>query len=300
MVRTAARLACAAAAAILLSLAAPPPSVLRQAPAQGLESEGDYAIEEEYTVELTPTGDARVSDVLTYNISDFDDYAEIFESYPNLLTRRYRGDTDVGEIEDFDVKVNAKKGTVTVTFFSPGYAYNMGDHWVVYGFPFEPSKTREGEMVFVGEGVMNNEFTLFEEIEYQITSHVKLPDGATGVKYDHAKKTVTYQLPYTPAAPGNLLQRNRATFLPLFGLLSVLSLLLLAWLAFSSRRAPQYAATATSPPTPPVPQAQQAPGQPGAVGTFPPSAGHPRFCKNCGRALKESARSFCPGCGQPL
>jgi hypothetical protein len=278
------------------------PAQPRPLRAQGLETEGEYAIEEDYTIELTPTGDARVTDVMSYNVYDFDAYAAVFEKYPNLLTRRYRNDTDVGEIEDFDVKVNAKKAMVTVTFFSPGYAYNMGDHWSVFGFPFPPSKTSDSEVVFQGEGTMNNEFTLFEEAYFSSTYRVKLPQGSTGARFDSGEKALLYELPYRAPAAGNPLQRNRAVFIPLFGLLFVLSLVLLLGLVVSARRAPAAAPVASVPPAA-APQQSATTVPPAAPQQGPPAASSPaerRFCKSCGKPLGDKDRSFCSGCGKPL
>lgn len=257
---------------------------------QGLE-ETDLAIEEDYTIELTPTGDANITDVLRYDTDYFEEYAAVFEEYPNLLSRRYRGDTDVGEIENFDVKVDEKKATVTITFDSPGFAYNMGDTWDIYGFGYEPSKTRDTEMVFEGEGTLNNEFTLFEEAPLTVTTTVRFPAGASDPEYVEGESAVKYVLPYKPAKKGNFLQNNKSVWLPVFIILIVLSLLLLLYVIINSRRAGAAVAVSPGPAFTPVPPASP----------FPPSAAPAsRFCKHCGVALKERDKAFCSSCGKPV
>jgi hypothetical protein len=307
-------LACVLASALLIVLALP--AVM----AQGVESTADFTIEEDYTVELTSTGDAHITDVLTYDDTWFSDYGSIFEEYPNLLSRRYRDNTDVGEIENFDAKVNQKKSTITITFDTPGYAYDMGVNWAMYGFGYEPSKTKSGEMVFEGQGSMNNEFTLFEEIPFNVTTTIKFPEGASNPKYVASDSSVTYELPYKAAKLGNFLQNNKGVWIPIFIVLMLLSLILLLYVVLNSRRS----AVATSgmgagpgagmPLPPPV-----APMQPAPVAPLPPAASAPpvaaapsaeapaaeqpvkqRFCKHCGSALKEADKSFCSSCGKPL
>lgn len=265
-------------------------SLLGVAVPQGVEYESDFTIKESYTIELTPTGDAHIVDELSYDEYYFEDYSSVFDEYPNLLSRRYRGDTDVGEIENFDVKVNDKKASVTITFDSPGFAYNMGTNWAIYGFSYEPSKTRDTEMVFEGEGTMNNEFTLFEDIPYTITTTVKFPEGATDPKFDTGDTAVTYVLPYEESGAGNLLQNNKSIFIPIFIVLMLLSLLLLLYVILNSRRAAaaEAAPSGFSPAPPPLPE-------PEATQT-----NNRRFCKKCGKALGEGDRAFCSNCGNPL
>ncbi len=258
--------------------------------AQGVDYDSDFTIEESYTIELTPTGDAHIIDELSYDDYYFEDYSSVFDEYPNLLSRRYRGDTDVGEIENFDVKVNDKKSTVTITFDSPGFAYNMGTNWAVYGFSYEPSKTRDTEMVFEGEGSMNNEFTLFEDIPFTITTTVKFPEGATDPKYDTKDTAVTYVLPYEESGNGNFLQNNKSIFVPIFIVLILLSLLLLLYVILNSRRV-DVADTAPLPFSPSPPASEEPPAKQAAVR---------RFCKNCGKVLSEGDRAFCSNCGKPL
>lgn len=247
---------------------------------QGMEYDADFVIEESYTIELTPTGDAHIVDELQYDDYYFEDFAGVFDEYPNLLSRRYRGDTDIGEIENFDVDVDERKATVTITFDSPGFAYNMAANWAIYGFPYEPSKTRDTEMVFEGEGNMNNEFTLFEDIPFTITTTIKFPDGSSDPEYDSNKKTVTYVLPYEEGTKGNFLQNNKSIFVPMFIVLMLLSLLLLLYVVLNSRRST--AAEAAPSPTP------------------PPPAPSRHFCKHCGNELKEEDKAFCSSCGKPL
>lgn len=271
---------------------------------QGVDYGADFTIEEDYTIELNEVGDAHIVDVFKYDDYYFEDFASVFEEYPNLLSRRYRGDTDVGEIENFDVDVDEKRATVTITFDSPGFAYNMDDNWAIYGFPYEPSKTRDSEMVFEGEGTLNNEFTLFEEIPFAITTTLKFPEGATGAVYDQDDMTVTYVLPYVEGDKGNFFQDNKSVFVPVFIVLMALSLLLLLYIILNSRRASSETSvpfrTADGlPPSPPSPAAAppmaQSPAQEQAA-----EAPARRFCKNCGKSLKESDKAFCSNCGKPI
>ena len=314
-------LACVLASALLAVL------TLTAVMAQGVGTTSDFTIEEAYTVELTANGDAHVTDVLTYDDTWFSDNGSIFKEYPNLLSRRYRDNTDVGEIENFDAKVNQNKSTVTITFDSPGYAYDMGDNWALYGFSYKPSKEKSSEMVFEGQGTMNNEFTLFEEIPFNVTTTIKFPQGTTNPKYTAADSSVTYVLPYKAAKSGNFLQNNKSVWLPIFIILILLSLILLLFVVLNSRRAT--AATTgivagpgagMTPPPPPVsptpttsvpPAAPAPPVTPVAATPAPPVtpvAAAPaveqpkmkRFCKHCGSALKESDKKFCSSCGKSL
>ncbi len=288
-----------AAARLLAAAAACLPLLLLPAPAlpQGL-GESDLVIVEKFTIELTPTGDAHITDVFDYKTDHFEEYSDIFEDYPGLLSRRYRGDTDIGEIENFNVKVNDRKGTVTVTFDSPGLAYHMGDSWHVYGFAYKPSKTRDTELVFEGEGTLKNEFTLFEEAALALTTTVKLPAGASEAAYLAADGAVKYVLPYEEGGGGSFFQRNKGALTPVCIVLMALSLLLLAYLILSGSRTraaggPAAAAAPPHPPSPPAPR--QAPAAPR------PSAGRPGgFCKHCGAAVGDPSKGFCAACGKPL
>ncbi len=298
----AARLSAVALIACLLAL-----SMLSPALPQGMEG-SDLVIEEEYTIELTPTGDAHITDVLNYDTAYFDEYAAVFDEYPNLLSRRYSGDTDVGEIENFNVDVNERKGTVTITFDSPGFAYDMGDTWDIYGFGYEPSKTRDTEMVFEGEGTLNNELTLFEEAPLNVTTTVKFPAGASGALYDAGDSAVKYVLPYVEAESGNFLQNNKSVWIPIFIVLMVLSLLLLLYVIINGRRSGAPATVETVPGavaaptfTPAPPAAPAPPAYPTApAASAAPAAPVTKYCKHCGGALKESDTSFCSNCGKPL
>lgn len=310
-------LACVLASALLAVL------TFSAVVAQGVESTADFTIEESYTVELTSTGDAHVTDVLTYDETWFSDNGSVFEDYPSLLSRRYRDNTDIGEIENFDAVVNQKKSSITITFDSPGYSYDMGDNWALYGFSYKPSKEKSSEIVFEGEGTMNNEFTLFEEIPFTITTTVKFPQGSSNPKYVANDSTVTYVLPYKEAKAGNFLQNNKSIWIPIFIVLMLLSLILLLYVVLNSRRSAVVATGmgvgpgAGMPLPPPVLPTLAMPVPPAApVAVAPPAAAPPvtpaavapaveppvkqRFCKHCGSALKESDKSFCSSCGKPL
>lgn len=300
--------------------------------AQGLSDQSASSITENKTIEITSTGDAHVTDVLTYDQDWFDQYGSIFKEYPNLLSRRYRNETGVGEIENFDAKVNTNKDTVTITFDRPGFAYNFEANWQVGGEGFEPSKTRDTEVVFEGTGTYENEVSLFQSIPVELKTTIKLPAGATDAKYDSNKGYITYVLPYNEAKAGSFLQNNKSVWLPIFIVLMLLSLMLLLYVILNSRRAtvattgivagpgvgmtppppvtpisttyvPPAAPAASTPPAPPVTPMAASPAPPVTPVAAAPAVEQPkmkRFCKHCGNALKESDKKFCSSCGKPL
>ena len=101
--------------------------------AQGISDGTAYTMQEEYLIEINDVGDAKITDTITYEEAWFEEYGSLFEENPNLLSRRYREDNDVGEVENFEADIDQGEGTITITFDTPGLAYNMGANWVEIG-----------------------------------------------------------------------------------------------------------------------------------------------------------------------
>jgi hypothetical protein len=271
--------------------------------AQGIEGTRTF-LKEKFTVELNEVGDAHYTDVLVYDDNWFAKNSKYFEEYPFLLSRRYRSEGNIREVDNFDVQVDKKKSTVTITFDTPGAAYNMGDYWILFGYPTEPEEGEE--MVFESEGTLSNEFTLWDTMDITTRTTVKLPPGATNSRYDTSKKAVVYELPYPAAPKESALVKNRALFIALFGLLILISLILLAVSLLMKRRARPVAAV-TMPATPPIIPSTTPPTPPGSEVSTPPPVIVPsppvmgkHFCKYCGRELTTGTEKFCKHCGKQL
>ena len=145
------------------------------------------------------------------------------------------------------------------------------------GEGFEPSKTRDTEVVFEGTGTYENEVSLFQSIPVELKTTIKLPAGATDAKYDSNKGYITYVLPYNEAKAGSFLQNNKSVWLPIFIILILLSLMLLLYVVLNSRRVT--AATSgivagpgagMTPPPPPVPPISTTYVPPAAPAALPP------------------------------
>ncbi len=108
--------------------------------------------------------------MLTYDREVFDSQGAAFEEYPFLLSRRYRASSDVDEIQDFHAELDKADATVTLTFREVGRAYNMGDHWVMYGFETEPSSGTGREVVIEEESTENSDYTLWEDLDFKTTT----------------------------------------------------------------------------------------------------------------------------------
>ncbi len=197
-------------------------------------------IEEEFTLEINSVGDVHCTDVLKYDKGWFDANGAVFEDYPSLLSRNYTQDTDVREIPNFEVKVNARRATVTVTYDNPGGAYNEGDNWILYGYPSKPADESAGEMVFEDQFIANSEITLWENMEVALTTTVKTPQGATNMAYDTTKKVITYVLPWKSASTGmwNWIKNNRPILIAVFALILLLGASLLTLHLVSRKRIP--------------------------------------------------------------
>ena len=259
--------AAALAIALLLLICLPLVSAL----GQGLGPEGDFDIREEFRVELNATGDAAITDTLFYDKEWFAEYGSIFEENPNLLTRRYRSDSNVGEVEDFDVDIDIKRATIVVSFTTPGLAYRLQDGWTLFGYGnYELKGEGEGELSLSAAWTISNEFSLFDPMDLDETVTIVLPEGAEGAEFNKSSGAITYDLPYK--AKGNALHENKLLFTIIFALLIALSLLLLLVLLMRRGKASapvQAAGAGTAAPQQATPQTIAAPAAPGAA---PPQA----------------------------
>ncbi len=284
-----------------------------------------YDVEEEFTITLDAEGDAQYKDVLKYDAEFFNTNGFDFEKYPFLLSRRYKARAAVDEIQDFRADLDRQNATVTLTFGQRGRAYNMGDHWTVYGFGQKPDFAAEGQRVFQEESTVNSDYTLWQDLEFKTTTRVKLPAGATNVRWSKADEALLYDLAYVAPARGNILQRNQTVFIVLFAVLAAAALVVGAVAVTAARRGPVAAwagagateVTATATPdaaaenTPvkatttasaTVDAAAVLPAGDTAEVAPPASANAPRahFCRHCGAPLKHSDCRFCPDCGGRL
>jgi hypothetical protein len=272
------------------------------APAVLAQEFGDnavYTMQEEYRIELNDVGDAKITDTITYDQTWFDEYGYLFEENPNLLSRRYREDTDVGEVENFDVEIDQGDGTITITFDTPGLAYNFDDNWTVYGYAqYDPTDESNDQVVLetAWTGV-NNEFTLYQDMDLEEKVVVDLPDGTTDASFDASSGAVEYVLPYNAdEAKGGVLADNKTIFLIIFALVMALSLFLFIFaITRKTAEAPVAAAGVMPAAGPPAAPPQAAPPQ----ATPPEAAPTARFCKKCGHPKGSPDERFCRKCGNP-
>jgi hypothetical protein len=278
-----------------------------------------FIVSEEYNVDINDVGDAAITDHVSYDPSWFAEVGYVFEEYPNLLSRRYRADTNIGELENFDVNVDSESSSITVTLDAPGLVYKLGDEWVLYGYSdYEVSSVGDDQVVLTGSWLVTGEYTLFEELGWEDTVTIDLPDGATGARYDEEDGAIYYQLAYTgETASASFLEENKTTMLIVFAVLMGLSLLLFILVVTRKEKEPpaQPAVAQAAPPTVP-PTAAQAPppsAPPTAAQAPPPSAqptaqaappaeqeAAPTFCKKCGKPTIKEGASFCKNCGTPF
>jgi hypothetical protein len=272
--------------------------------AQGVGEEGDYSISEEYLIEIYATGDAHITDTLTYDPTWFDQYSYIFEENPNLLTRRYRADSNVGEVEDFDVDIDTRDATITVTFDTPGLAYNLAGGWTVFGYGnYQLDSEGNDEVVLQSDWTVTNEFSLFEPMSLQEQVIIDLPEGAQNAGYDEATGAIEYDLAYDTGG-GGVLAENKTLFIILFAVIMALSLILLLYVF--TRKASEPAAMETVPtgappaaaPLPPMASQPQT-AQPQAGASAGETAATPKFCKKCGHPRGSEEEKFCRKCGAP-
>jgi hypothetical protein len=277
-----------------------------------------FTVSEDYNVDINDVGDAAVTDQVTYDPTWFAEVGYVFEEYPNLLSRRFRADTNVGELENFDVQVDTGASTITVTFDAPGLVYNMGDEWVLFGYPgYEVSNVGDDQVVLTGTWLVTGEYTLFEELGWEDTVTIDLPEGATGARYDEGDGAVYYQLAYAgETASAGFLEDNKTIMLIVFGVLMGLSLLLFILVVTRKEKEPPAqpamaqatpltvppAAAQTPTPSAPPAAAQPPPSAPPEEQAAPPEeqAAAPTFCKKCGKPTMKEGASFCKNCGTPF
>ena len=332
------RLVIAAVAAVVLALVLLLLMATESSAAGNIEPM-QFNVEEEFTLQLNETGDARCIDVLKYDRAFFNTQGFTFENYPFLLERRFRDYADIREITDFNYKIDRPNDAITLNFRSFGKAYNEGDYWIVYGFSSEPRFTIDDKLVFESASTVNNEFTLWQDLAFKTTTYLALPAKATNVQYNADKNAVTYQLAYVAPSGlgGNVFQRNSRVFIPLFAVMLVGSIAVIVLLALRERRSAALpVSSAGAPPTsvvfvatelvptetvlpPPVALPEPVPLEQEEHATeepAPPSlssaslAAGPetravderpaRFCGFCGTRIPSEEYHFCPHCGKEI
>jgi hypothetical protein len=247
-----------------------------------------YEVQETLTMTVNELGDAHYTDVLKYDAAFFKTASIDLDRYPMLLSRRYERQAAVSEIQNFKATLDRENATVTLTFDKPGFAYNMGDSWMVPFFPEGPKFEIDGARVFEQESTVNNEFTLWQDAAFKTTTHLELPAAATSVRWDETDQAMLYDLAYVPPAPpGNALQRNRTASVVVFSLLIVASLGIAALVYRRARGATTPAAASLVPVSVPVLPEQ---------GASAANAQASHFCGSCGAGLPPDDK-FCPHCG---
>jgi len=279
------------------------PLSVQSALAQEVGEEGDFSMSEEYRIEINDVGDAHITDTITYDPYWFEEYGYIFEENPNLLTRRYRADSNVGEVEDFDVDIDSGDATITVTFDTPGLAYNLAGGWTVFGYGgYELDSEDNDEVVLLAAWTVTNEFSLFEPMSLEEEVVIALPDGAQNTDYDEATGAIEYDLAYAGGG-GGVLADNKTLFTIIFAVIMALSLILLLYAFTRKAQAPGMETLAAGTPqaAAPVPPAAAQPvaGQAQAAATEGAEATAPRFCRKCGYPRGSEEERFCRKCGAP-
>jgi hypothetical protein len=268
---------------------------LQPVTAQGIGEDGGYSLREEYRIEINALGDARITDTITYDSEWFADYGYLFEENPNLLTRRYRADSNVGEVEGFGVDIDDRASTITVTFETPGLAYRLSDGWTVFGYgDYELVEEGDDEIILQAAWSIANEFSLFDAMNLEETVIIDLPDGAVNAAFDTSTGAIEYDLAYA-AGGGGMLADNRTVFTIIFALAMAASLILLLYVF---TRGTSSAAAAVAAGTP-APAAQVQPVSLPQAAAAEPQAPAPRFCKKCGEPKSRPDERFCRKCGAP-
>jgi hypothetical protein len=277
--------------------------------AQGVGNEGDYSMQEEYLVEINDVGDAHITDTITYDPVWFGDYGYLFEENPNLLTRRYRADSNIGEVEDFNVDIDSGDATITVSFNTPGFVYNLEGGWQILGYGnYTLVDEGDDEVTLEASWLVTNEFSLFEPMEMDEEVIIDLPEGARNAAFDEGTGTIEYSLPYTAKGEGVLVE-NKTLFTIIFALIMALSLILMLYV-FTRKTEERPAAVAVG--VPGAAAAQQVPpmaaapvqtqtAQPPPQTAMPGAAAEPtpKFCKKCGHPRSSEEERFCRKCGNP-
>jgi hypothetical protein len=241
-------------------------------------------INEEYTVTINEVGDAHVDDVLKYSADDFATMKKVVKKNPSLLSRRYRDESNTGEVNNLKTSFNASDHSINITFNTPGYSYDMKDFWVAYGFPDKPKSTGKKEVTFESQSDINNEFTLFTTQAMRTKSVIELPDAAKNVRWDEEATAIKYDMPPATSHLG-FFSENKTWLTALFGLLALVFALLLIFV-FTRKTRPAEAVQAAAEPVAPL---------------VTPPAAHTglKHCTNCGGELLPG-KKFCEHCGKPV
>jgi hypothetical protein len=264
--------------------------------AQELGEEGDFALQEEYRMEINETGDAHITDTITYDPVWFEEYGYIFEENPNLLSRRYRADSNVGEVENFDADIDSGDATITISFDTPGLAYYLADGWTIFGYGnYELVDEGDDEVTLQAAWTVTNEFSLFEPMSLAEEVVIVLPPGAQSAAFDETTGAIEYDLAYAEQGAG-FLEDNKTLLIIIFALVMAGSLILLLYVFTRHVQAPAAVVEAAAPAPAPaqVPPAAAAPSDTQAL------AAAPRFCKKCGQPRSSADERFCRKCGATL
>jgi hypothetical protein len=292
----------------LIILALLMPFSIQAATAQGVGEEGDYSMQEEYLIEINDVGDAHITDTITYDPVWFGEYGYLFEENPNLLTRRYRADSNIGEVEDFNVDIDSGDATITVSFNTPGLVYNLEGGWTIYGYGnYTLVDESDAEVTLEASWLVTNEFSLFESMGLDEQVVIDLPEGAQDAAFDEGTGIIEYDLPYAAVGEG-VLASNKTLFTIIFALIMALSLILVLYVFTRKTEEKPAAVTAGFPggPAQQVPPMAAAPvqtqtTQPPPQAAMPEAAAEPtpRFCKKCGHPRGGAEERFCRKCGDP-
>lgn len=243
----------AVAALAFLACALLTAGVLLASPTGQAAAADAAGVVETYRVDVDAVGNVSSVDTLVYDRAFFDAQGATFEEYPFLLSRRYRAMEQVAEIQDFRADLDKANAKVTLTFREAGRAYNMGDHWIMYGFGSRPSKIAGREVVIEEETTENSDFTLWQDLAFKTTTYVTFPEGSANVRWDEEESALVWAIPSQEAAYAadqrNLLQSNQAVFIPVFAVLMAGSLGLAVVTLTRGRRGSAVAAAATVPAT---------------------------------------------------
>jgi len=289
---------------LLLVLASPLPAT-----AQEEASQEEATINEEYTVTINDVGDAHIESVIEYLPDDFEVIVGVMDENPDFFSRGYTADTNIGEVENFKTELDNSSNSLSISFDTPGYSYNMEDHWAAFGFPTEPKKVSDNNFEYEETSKSNGYFTLYTDQIWHTKNTLVLPEDASGAKYNEKDKSMEYKL---PAATMGFWSENRSSLLIIFGACTLLFLALFI-LVLTRKAAPRPAAavpvatvtpgTRTFPTAPPAgvpPPTRPAPPQPTPAAPAqqqPPAQAAKVYCKNCGAEMGPG-KQFCTRCGE--
>ena len=247
------------------------------------EAEEEPTMWERITVTMHPLGDADVVNTVKYPEDVYDQLKKIVEEYPNFLTRRYVSEDKMKEVEKLKTRMDDSENSVTLSYHSPGYAYDYKDYWALVGYSKEPDKKSKNSFTFESQRSRKSDFTLYTRQYVEKVVDVKLPEEATGAHYDHEENSIVYRMPQWQGNT-DFFSENKTLLTVLFGILSVLFAgLFVLYIAMMLRsRKP---AVATSVPAP--------------AETETSRKKETNFCSTCGETV-EPGKKFCTMCGAPL